>query len=217
LAVAVEGEAAPAVERLVGMLQSANVPARVLIARGISDLDRAARHAAIGHGIRIILGDLEPVAALLCAYALEDAAHPALSGTLRCIGSHFGGTAGRVFGATLGSGFRIHTVTDVAKELAEHRRTLVRHLSAETSATPEDVIAAGRAATAMMMALLHGAEREQAAQSLRMKSAKEMDGLLRRVVEQNYRELLDEADPLKTEVVELRILAALERFLVGHS
>jgi hypothetical protein len=40
-----------------------------------------------------------------------------------------------------------------------------------------------------------------------------MDRLLLRVVDQDYRELLDEADPLRTEVVELRILAGPERFL----
>jgi len=213
LALAVEGEATPAVERLVGMLRSANVPARVLIGRGIADIERAARHAARADGIRIILGDLEPVAPLLCAYALEDAAQPALSGTLRCISSHFGITAGRVFGATLGSGFRIATVAAVAEELAEDRRTLLRQLSPRVAASPEEVIAAGRAATAMMMALRHGTPRAQAAHALRMKSPAEMDRLLVRAVDQNYRELLDEADPLRTEVVEMRILAGLERFL----
>ena len=63
------------------MLLGANVPARVLIGRGIADIDRAARYAARTDGIRIILGDLEPMAALLCAYALEDAAREPRSHT----------------------------------------------------------------------------------------------------------------------------------------
>ncbi len=211
LALALEGEPAPAVARLIGVLQESKVPTRVLIARGVADIGRV---AAIGHGIRIILGDLEPVAPLLCAYALEDAGQPALSDTLRCIASHFGDAAGRVFGATLGSGFRIATVAEVAKELAEDRRSLLRHLSADQIASPEDVIAAGRAATALMLALRHGTEQETATQVLRLESSAELNRLLKRALGQEYAEILDEADPLRTEAVEVKILAALERFLV---
>lgn len=77
LALSLYCEDAPAVERLIGLLLASAVPTRVLIARGIADLGRADRFRTASHSIHVVLGDLEPVAPLLCAYAHEDANAPA--------------------------------------------------------------------------------------------------------------------------------------------